>query len=98
MSNQVTINNKKLPLRFDFNALAEFEKLTGHNAFELGKFKFGATETIALCYVGLKCANEDLEMSLKDVGKALKINSFEDVMTAYVHDMEDLIGEQEEGK
>ena len=96
--NQVTINNKKLPLRFDFNALAEFQKLTGHNPFEIGKFKFGAIETIALCYVGLKCANEELEMSLKDVGKSLKFNAFEELMEAYVHDMEDLMGEKEQGK
>lgn len=93
--NQVTLNKKNYPLRFDFTALAEFEKLTGHSAFELGKFKFGASETIALCYVGLKCADDKIEMSLNDVGKALKFKCFEQVMEAYVHDMEDLMADDE---
>jgi hypothetical protein len=91
----VTLNKVKYPVRFNFNVLKEFEKLTGHNAFELGKTKFGATETIAFCYVGLKGANKDLKMTIEEVGEVIKMNVINDLMTAYITDMEELMGEDE---
>ena len=98
--NHVTINGEKLPLLFDMQALADFQVITGHNPFELfgGSVKIAANEMIALAYVGLKGANDDLKMTQREVGKKLKAAHFDQIIKALTEDLKDVIGVDDEKK
>jgi hypothetical protein len=98
--NHVTIDGKELPVLFDMQALADFQLITGHNPFEIfgGKVKIAANEMIVLAYVGLKGANEDFEMTQREVGRKLKAKNFDEIIKALTEDLKDVIGAEDEKK
>ena len=93
----VTVNKQKLAVRFNFNSLREWEKLTGKNAMELmsGNIaKMNLDETIILAYVGIKEAGGTL--TLEDVARGFNGKSFVQLFDGFVEDMKSLVGEEEE--
>ena len=88
--NHVTLDNKQYPVKYSFQALSEFEKLTGMNALSLDVSKLGATEIIALAYVGLKGGDSSFGMDKDEVGRVIKSAAFQEVMKALSEDMKDL--------
>lgn len=93
----IKLNKQELPLRFDMNALSEFEELTKVSAFELSGVTIGAKEIRALTYAGLKAANEDFTMTIEQVGKHLRPAHLNQVMEAFVRDMKSMEGEEGKG-
>lgn len=79
-------------IRFNFNALAEFEVITGKSA--LAFEEPGAVEIRALAFVGLSEADPDFKLSLKEVGALLNNNSIREVMEALTHDMSTMNAEK----
>ena len=77
---RVRINKKDYPVRFGWNALAEFENLSGSSVIEFASMqKLSAGNTIKLVYVGLlygaKKDNQDIDFTIEDVGDWLDKDS-----------------------
>ena len=69
----IKIDNKQRPVCFGWNALAEFEELTGKDLVEFAGIKnLSAGNTIKLIYVGLshgaKKENESVNFTIENVG------------------------------
>ena len=93
----VTVNKQKLAVRFNFNSLREWEKLTGKNAMDLmsGNIaKMNLDETIILAYVGIKEAGGTL--TLEEVARGFNGKSFAQLFDGLIEDMKSLVGEEEE--
>jgi hypothetical protein len=74
---QVEINGKSYPVRYDINALCEFEELTGKSLIN-GKVEFDLKGIRAMVYVGLKsghCFNNKSEFqhTIQEVGSWLNL-------------------------
>lgn len=79
-------------IRFNFNALAEFEILTGKSALSFDDP--GAADIRALAYVGLREADTDFKLSLNEVGALLNTENIREIMEALTHDMSTMNGEK----
>lgn len=79
-------------IRFNFNALAEYEDLTGKSALSFDNP--GASEIRALAYVGFREADENFPLTLKEVGALLNTENIREVMEALTHDMSTMNGEK----
>jgi hypothetical protein len=77
--------DKPRKIQFNFNALAEYEHLTGKNSFLIDNM--GATEVRALAYVGLQAADKEFNLSLEDVGELLDTEIMTKVVEALSHDL-----------
>lgn len=68
---EIEINGTKFPVRYDVNALSEFETITGKNYFDaiqnpdMNTFR-------GLAYVGLKCGHEFNNQGLVPFNKTLQ--------------------------
>lgn len=66
-------NGEKYPVRYDVNALCQFEDLTGGKSLIYGLASFDVRYIRALVYVGLICGHEfdekKCKLSINDVGK-----------------------------
>ena len=58
--------DKKREIRLDFNALAEYEDLTGRKGFDMDNL--GVKEYRALAYAGCKSADKDFDLTIEEVG------------------------------
>jgi len=77
---EIEIDGKKYPVRYDLNAICEFEDLTGKSLLA-GDMKEGLRDPKALralVFVGLKCGHRyangkdvKFEMDIEDVGSLL---------------------------
>ena len=77
--NYIKINNKDRPVRFGWNALAEYERLTGMSLLQLVDMKnMGADKTLKLVYIGLlfgaKKEGDPVDFTVEDVGDWLDDN------------------------
>lgn len=72
-------------IRFNFNALAEYEDMTGKSALEIDNL--GISQIRALAYCGLKEADESFDLSLRDVGALLNTENMQEVIKALTHDL-----------
>lgn len=64
-------------LRFDFNAMAEFEAITGKNYFKVNPSNLSATDLRALLYACLK--EDDEQLTLKQAGKLISMIPMEEL-------------------
>ena len=58
--------DKERDIRLDFNALAEYEELTGRKGFDMENL--GVKEYRALAYAGCKSADKDFKLTIEQVG------------------------------
>ena len=72
-------------IRFNFNALAEYEILTGKSALAFDNI--GIADVRALAFVGLSEGSPDFKMTLKEVGALLTMDSMNDVTSALTEDL-----------
>ena len=58
--------DKERDIRLDFNALVEYEDLTGRKGFDMDNL--GVKEYRALAYAGCKSAEKDFNLTIEEVG------------------------------
>jgi hypothetical protein len=78
-------------IKFNFNALAEYELLGFHVTETVG---MGIANARALCYVGCKEADPSFSLSIDDVGKLMNNSNMTEIFEALSHDMTTLNGEE----
>lgn len=78
---EVEVNGQKYPVRYDMNALCEFEDITGKSLIK-GMVDSDVRCIRALVYVGLKCGHDFKQKgvtkfthSINDVGQMLDLTS-----------------------
>jgi hypothetical protein len=95
MFEKITITlDRERELRLDFNAMSEFENLTGNSLFTIGDKMQEARNIRALLFVCMKSANEDV--TLEQVGSMLNMGNFDKVNVALNKLMTVSYGDQEE--
>lgn len=87
MSNHVTLNDKKYPVRFTYSVLAKIEKETGKSFLQFDLDKIDVGDVIVMAYYGCLKADPEFKLSIEDVGDAFHANSFTEVFEAFTNDM-----------
>lgn len=87
MSNHVTLNNKKYPVRFTYSVLAKIEQETGKSFLSFDPDNICVGDCIVMAYYGLRKANPDFDLSIDDVGDAFEADTFTEVFQAFTEDM-----------
>jgi hypothetical protein len=81
----IQLDDKPHKIRFNFNALAEYELMTGKSALAFDNIGFA--DVRALAYVGLKEGDKNFKMTLEEVGAKLAMESMTEVTTALTEDL-----------
>jgi len=81
----IQLNGTPHKIRFNFNALAEYEILTGKSALSFDNI--GIADVRALAFVGLSEGSPDFKMTLQEVGASLTMDSMGEVTTALTEDL-----------
>lgn len=95
----VSFGGKSYPVRYDVNALCDFEDLSGKSLVN-GSIDMDIRCLRALVYVGLKCGHnftnktEKFPLSLQDVGEMVSLN--DDTMKNFMAVLEDSLGGNKE--
>lgn len=94
--NTIQLKSESTPrkIRFNFNALAEYETLTGGSALSLSK-SLGIREVRALAYVGLKEGDASFNLDINDLGKILSLEDMDSIIKVFTKDVS---GDSSEGK
>lgn len=87
MSNHVTLNGKKHPVRFTYSVLANIEKETGKSFLQFDPDKIDVGDCIVMAYYGCRKANPDFKLSIEDVGDSFHQDSFVEIFQAFTEDM-----------
>lgn len=73
---KINLNGKEYNLRFDFLAIAEFEKNTGKNFFKIGK-EFSATDTVSLLQSMIISGGQ--KISFEDTARGMSPNNMSEI-------------------
>ena len=99
MEIELKIPNKKprkFKFRFDFNAMAEYEEEFNRSPSDIKGL--GASNARNVAYIGFKEADPDFDLSVKEVGQAMTLETMNEVLAAFSSDMSTLTGDDEEVK
>lgn len=92
---KITITlDRERELRLDFNAMSEFENVTGLSLFTIGEKMREARNLRAFLYATLKAAKN--ELTLEEVGSLMTMQNFKDIESVMNKLMEASYGKQEE--
>ena len=92
---KITITlDRERELRLDFNAMSEFENVTGHSLFTIGEKMQEARNIRAFLYATLKAAKN--ELTIEEVGSMMTMHNFKDIEKVMNQLMEASYGKQDD--
>jgi hypothetical protein len=98
---QIKIGERSYPVRYDINALCEFEEITGKSLIN-GSLDMDLRCLRALMYVGMKCGQsyanplEKFPLSLPQVGAMVELKG--DMMKLFMEVLQESLGVKNEGQ